>query len=142
MIRHFACFFALVFTIAAFAQSHAIVGKWKTYDDSNGKPLSVVEVFEAKGKIYGKVVEIFNPKNQRKCENCSGEDKNKPILGLIVIKGLVKDGDEYKGKVLDPKQGNLYKCIVTLEGRDKLKVRGYIGISLIGRTQIWERVKL
>jgi len=125
----------------SYAQDHGIVGKWKTIDDSNGKPLSIVEIFESKGKVYGKVIEIFSQKNQKKCVNCTGEDKNKPILGLIVIKGLTKDGDDYTGKILDPKQGKLYKCIVNLEGRDRLKVRGYIGISLIGRTQIWERTK-
>jgi len=123
------------------AQNHGITGKWKTIDDATGKPLSVVEIFESRGKVYGKVVEIYNPKNQRKCENCSGDDRNKPILGLTVIKGLTKSGDEYNGKILDPKHGKIYRCIVSLQGRDKLKVRGYIGVAIIGRTQIWERVK-
>jgi uncharacterized protein (DUF2147 family) len=137
------CITLLFLFLMAFcnAQDHGIMGKWKTIDDSNGKPLSVVEIFESKGKIYGKVIEIFNQKNQKRCVNCTGEDKNKPILGLIVIKGLTKDGDDYNGKILDPKQGKLYKCIVNLESRDRLKVRGYIGISLIGRTQVWERIK-
>jgi uncharacterized protein (DUF2147 family) len=63
-------------------------------------------------------------------------------MGLIFIKGLTKDGEEYSGgKILDPKNGKLYKCYITLEGNDKLKVRGYIGISLLGRTQYWKRVK-
>lgn len=125
-----------------FAQN-SVTGKWKTIDDETGKAISVVEIFESKGKIYGKVIEIFNPNNRnRVCENCSGSDHNKPILGMIVIKGLTKDGTEYSnGKILDPKHGKLYKCYITLESPDKLKVRGYIGISLLGRTQYWERVK-
>ena len=74
--------------------------------------------------------------------SCDGEDKNKPIEGLVVIKGLNKKGNEYKGgKILDPKSGNLYNCIIILEEKDKLKVRGFIGISLFGRTQYWYRVK-
>jgi len=61
---------------------------------------------------------------------------------LTVIKGLKKDGDEYNsGKILDPKNGKIYKCFITLESKDKLKVRGYIGFALLGRTQYWYRVK-
>ena len=61
---------------------------------------------------------------------------------MNIIKGLKKDGEEYNsGKVLDPKNGKLYKCYITLEGNDKLKVRGFIGISLFGRTQYWYRMK-
>jgi uncharacterized protein (DUF2147 family) len=130
------------FSVISFGQN-GITGKWKTIDDETGKPISVVEIFENKGKIYGKVVEIIDPKSKGKsCTNCSGEDKNKPVLGLTVIKGLTKDGDEYNGgKILDPKHGKLYKCYINLEEKDKLKVRGYIGISLFGRTQYWHRVK-
>ena len=132
----------VLFCSFTFAQN-SVIGKWKTIDDETGKPVSVVEIYESKGKIYGKVIEVFNPKNRKRvCENCSGDDHNKPILGLVVIKGLTKEGNEYtNGKILDPKHGKLYKCYITLENADKLKVRGYIGISLIGRTQYWERVK-
>jgi len=135
-------FIFIFFASISFAQ-HSVIGKWKTIDDETGKALSVVEIYESKGKVYGKVIEIFNPKNRnRVCENCSGEDKNKPILGLTVIKGLSKEGNEYNsGKILDPKNGKLYQCYITLDSFDKLKVRGYIGISLLGRTQYWERVK-
>lgn len=138
------CLFAAIFmTAIAFSQSHPVVGKWKTIDDETGKPVSVVDIFEHHGRIYGKVVEVFNPKNKtRVCENCTGSDKNKPIVGLTVIKGLTKEGSEYSnGKILDPKSGKLYKCYIALEGQNKLKVRGYIGISLLGRSQIWERIK-
>jgi len=143
MNRIFAIITFLFSFAVSSAQSHAtVLGKWKTIDDNNGKPLSVVEVYEVKGKIYGRVIEIFDKKNNRKCEKCDGEDRNKPILGLIVIKGLTKDGDEYgNGKILDPKFGKLYRCTISLESKDRLKVRGFIGISLIGRTQVWERVK-
>lgn len=133
---------ALLISTIFYAQ-HSVIGKWKTIDDETGKMVSVVEIFEYKNKIYGKVIEITNPKDRNKtCVNCTGEDKNKPILGLIVIKGLSKEGDEYtNGKILDPKHGKLYKSYIKLESKDRLKVRGYIGISLIGRSQIWERLK-
>jgi uncharacterized protein (DUF2147 family) len=134
----------LIFFFAIFfAQSQTVVGKWKTIDDETGRAKAIVEIYEKSGKIYGKVVDILEVENKKRvCSNCSGEDKNKPILGMTIIKGLSKDGSQYtNGKILDPKNGKLYKCYITLETKDKLKVRGYIGISLLGRTQYWYRVK-
>lgn len=134
---------ALFFLAIFFAQGQTVIGKWKTVDDETGKPKSIVEIYEKSGKIYGKVVEILEEENKKRvCSNCSGDDKNKPILGMTIIKGLSKKGSEYTdGKILDPKNGKLYKCFITLETKDKLKVRGYIGISLLGRSQYWYRVK-
>ena len=132
----------LLMGLSSLAQ-HGVVGKWKTIDDLTGKPISIVEIFERRGRIYGKVIEIFDAKSRgRTCEKCPGEDHGKPILGLTVIKGLVRDGNEYTGgRILDPKHGKLYKCYINLESKDRLKVRGYIGITMLGRTQYWHRVK-
>lgn len=132
-------FFLLIQT--AFSQS--VIGKWKTIDDETGVEKSIVEVYEFKGKIYGKIIEIFEAKNKtRKCELCVGDDKDKPILGMVIIRGLSKDGNEYNGgKIIDPKNGKAYKCYIVLEEKDKLKIRGYVGFSLLGRTQYWIRVK-
>lgn len=129
--------------LTPFMSAQNIFGKWKTIDDINGEAKSIVEIYEEAGKVYGKVVEIFNPEKRDKlCVECEGKDKNKPVLGLVVIKGLEKDGDEYNnGKILDPENGKLYKCYIVLEDTDKLKIRGYIGFSLLGRTQYWERQK-
>ncbi|MBC7524547.1 MAG: DUF2147 domain-containing protein [Flavobacterium sp.] len=136
-------FLFVVLLFIQFSFSQSVIGKWKTIDDETGKPKGIVEIYEKEGKIYGKIIEILEVEHRnKKCSLCTGEDKNKPILGLTFIKGLIKDGSEYNGgKVLDPKNGKLYKCYITLEGKDKLKVRGYIGISLFGRTQYWYRVK-
>ncbi len=125
------------------AQSQTVIGKWKTIDEETKKPKSVIEIYEKSGKIYGKVIEIMDAdKRKNLCTNCNGEDKNKPILGMVIIKGLTKDGDEYNsGKIIDPVNGKAYKCFITLDGKDKLNVRGYVGISLLGRTQSWTRVK-
>ena len=133
----------VLFSMNLSAQSRGVIGKWNTIDEVTGKAMSVVEIFEYNNKIYGKVIDILNPKNRNNtCKDCPGEDQNKPILGLTIIKGLSKDGTEYNdGKILDPKSGKLYKCYIELESTNKLKVRGYLGISLIGRTQYWERVK-
>jgi uncharacterized protein (DUF2147 family) len=137
--------FSLVvfFAIICNAQSQNVIGKWKTVDDETGKPKSVVEIYEKSGKIYGKIIEILEADKRNKvCEECTGEDRNKPILGMVIIKGLRKDGKEYNdGQILDPKNGKLYKCFITLEGNDKLKLRGYVGVAMFGRTQYWSRVK-
>lgn len=129
--------------IAKLSAQQSIIGKWKTIDDESGKARSVVEIYEKSGKIYGKIIEIFDASDRnRVCEKCTGVEKGKPILGLTIIKGLVKEGSDYTdGKILDPKNGKLYKCTIVLEDKDKLKVRGYIGFSLIGRSQFWLRVK-
>jgi len=123
--------------------SQSVIGKWKNIDDEDGKAKAIIEIYEKGEKLYGKVHEIVDPKDRNKvCINCSGEDKNKPILGMVVIKGLHKDGHEFNsGTILDPKKGKLYKCYITLESKDVLKVRGYIGFSIFGRTQYWYRVK-
>lgn len=122
--------------------SQSVIGKWKTIDDETGEAKSIVEVFSKSGKIYAKVIEILDLANKNSvCKKCLGEDKNKSILGLTIIKGLSKDGSEYNsGEILDPKNGKLYKCALSLESKDKLKIRGYIGFSLLGRTQYWHRV--
>lgn len=123
--------------------SQSVLGKWKTIDDETGQQKSIVEIYETNGKIYGKIIEIFDEKHKGElCKECSGADKNKPILGMVVLRGLTKDDDEYSdGKIIDPKNGKIYKCTISLESKDKLKVRGYIGFSLIGRSQYWVRLK-
>lgn len=133
----------IILLVGVLSAQNNIIGKWKAIDDETGKALAIVEIFEKNQMIFGRVLDIMNPKSRTvQCENCTGDDKDRPILGMLVIKGLTKDGEEYSGgKILDPKSGKLYKCYITLEALDKLKVRGYIGISLFGRTQYWHRVK-
>lgn len=123
--------------------AQSVLGKWKTVDDKTKEVKSVVEIFESNGKVYGKIIEITDPaRRDKKCEKCEGSDKHKPVLGMQVIRGLQKDGEEYNGgKIIDPETGNVYKCIVKLIGKDKLEVRGYMGFSLIGRSQTWLRAK-
>ena len=125
-----------------FAQN-TVIGKWKTIDDKTGKPKSIIEIYEKDGKIYGKIIDILNPANKKNlCTECSGAEKNKPVMGMVLINGLTKDNDEYNGgTIIDPTNGKIYKCYIALEAQDKLKVRGYIGLSILGRTQYWYRIK-
>lgn len=133
----------LLFLVIGNVQSQSVLGKWKTVDDATGEAKSIVEVYEKSGKVYGKVVEILREDHKRDlCTSCPGASKNKPILGLVIINDLKKDGKEYNsGTILDPTNGKVYKCYIALESPDKLKLRGFIGFSLLGRTQYWTRVK-
>ena len=135
-------FSIVVFFIFQVSFSQTIFGKWKTVDDETGMENGIVEIYEKAGKVYGRIIEILEKeKKHLKCEICEGEDKNKPVLGLVIIKGLKKKGDFYEGgKITDPKNGKSYHCKMNLEGKDKLIVRGYIGISLFGRSQTWFRI--
>ncbi len=133
--------FVALTVMTAVAQD--VTGKWKTVDDETGEAKSIVEIYKQNGKVYGKVVEILNPaKKNATCDECPGSNKGKPILGIVIMKGLEKDGDEYNdGTIMDPNNGKVYKCYIELDGANKLDVRGYIGFSMLGRTQTWTRVK-
>lgn len=127
-----------LFSVLSFAQ---IEGKWKTIDDETKQAKSVVEIFKkSDGKYYGKVSQLLIKPADPNCTACKDDRKGKPILGLEIIRGLKKDGDEFTGgTITDPKTGKTYKCTITKSG-DKLNVRGYVGVSLLGRTQTWEKV--
>ena len=125
-------------SVLSFAQ---IEGKWKTIDDETGKPKSIVEISkDSKGKYVGKIVQLLIKPENANCVKCKDDRKNKAILGLEIIRGMKKDGSEFEdGTITDPKTGKTYKCIIKREG-DKLNVRGYVGFSLIGRSQTWSKV--
>ena len=132
---------SFIFSISLSAQN--IIGKWKTIDDATGKEKSVVEIFKRGDKYYGKIVSIVNPaKRDKTCIKCTDSRKDKPVMGMEIIKDLQQDDDEYEdGTILDPENGKTYKCNVSMEGEEKLKLRGYIGFAALGRNQIWNRIK-
>jgi uncharacterized protein (DUF2147 family) len=134
--------FTLLLLFPLFSFSQEILGKWKTIDDETGKAKSIVEIFKAtNGKIYGRVYKILTVgEENKKCTECKGDLKGKPITGMIILSGLSKDGDEWSGgTIMDPNKGKTYDCYITMESNDKLKVRGYMGVALLGRTQYWYR---
>ena len=131
----------LILTITINAQD--IFGKWNSMNDDTGEIDSVIEVYKKDGKAYAKVIEIKDKERQNAvCDLCEGKNKNKPILGLNILTGLEKDGDEWSGgKIIDPRKGKIYKCYIELENPNKLKIRGYVGFALIGRTAYWKRAE-
>lgn len=132
----------MLFSLGFTLQAQSLTGKWKTIDDETGEAKSIVEIYEYQGQFYGKIVSLLSKDDQgKRCEKCTGKDHNQPIEGLVILKGLKKDGGIFKGgQILDPKSGKTYKCEISFSNSNELKVRGYIGISLIGRSQIWKRV--
>ena len=129
---------ALLIAVPAVALD-PIAGKWKTVDDKTGKVMSDVQLYEQGGKIFGKITELAEPNDAQGkakiCTKCAGADKDKPIVGLVIIKELSVGGDRYKnGTITDPEDGKIYKAEVWSE-QGKLKVRGYLGPFY--KTQTW-----
>ena len=135
----------LTFILLSYFTSSAqdVVGKWRTIDDETGKPKSIIEIYKDGDKYYGKIVKILSDENKDGiCHTCEGKYKDKNLIGLVILKDLEKDDDEYNdGEITDPKKSKTYSCYIKLVEPNKLKVRGYIGFSIIGRTQYWERVE-
>jgi uncharacterized protein (DUF2147 family) len=125
----------------AFAQStSSAVGLWKNIDDHTGKPKALIRITETNGELRGKIEKLLRDPSQDqnpKCVKCEGELKDQPILGMTIINGMKKDGNEYNGgTILDPDNGKTYKSKMALiDDGKKLNVRGYIGVPLLGRTQ-------
>jgi uncharacterized protein (DUF2147 family) len=125
------------------AESDSPVGNWKTFDDKTGRAKSIVQIAEENGELTGKVLEVLeSPAGPHPvCQPCEGERKDKPVEGMTILWGAKKNGASWEdGEILDPENGKIYHVILTLLGSgQKLAVRGYIGIPVIGRRQIWQR---
>ena len=136
----------VLFSTSALAQAATPVGRWTTIDDETKKPKSVIAIYEENGKLFGKIEKLYREPSEDQnpvCDKCEGALKNQPILGMVIMKDLKKDDDEWTGgTILDPANGKTYKCKIAVEdGGKKLKVRGYIGMALLGRTQHWVKAE-
>ena len=129
---------------ATAAGGPSAAGLWKTIDDKTGKPLSLVRLTEVDGELQGRVERILvapGDDPQPRCDKCTGALKDRPIVGMTFLWGFRRDGERYgDGSILDPEEGRVYRCRIELSGDGgRLDVRGYVGIPLFGRTQIWLR---
>lgn len=122
----------------------APVGQWTTIDDRTGKPKSVVEIYEARdGTLAARVVDVLSSTTgpDPVCDKCTGANKGKPVEGMVIMWGVRKSGAGWEGgKILDPASGKVYSVKVQpVAGGGKLEVRGFMGFSMLGRTQTWLR---
>lgn len=141
LIFAFALVTALAGSLAGAADTP--VGTWRQFDDATGEAKSVVEIYEDGGVLRGKIVKLLKePVDSGQCDKCEGELKGHPYLGFPLLSGLKRDGDKWTGgTIIDPKNGKQYNAKLKLsDGGQKLEVRGYLGVSLFGRTQVWERI--
>lgn len=142
-VLSFSVVICCISTYSLFAADATVTGKWKTFEDGTGRPKAIVQIYEQDGAIYGKVEQGLIPERAgRRCDKCTDERKGQPVLGMVIVRGLKKQGDEFAGgDILDPDNGSVYRCkLRVIEDGRKLSVRGYKGVSLLGRTQTWERV--
>jgi uncharacterized protein (DUF2147 family) len=119
------------------------VGVWRTFDDS-GHETGRVAIEERKGRLSGRIVGILDAAKARgTCFKCTDDRKDQPAMGLEIMRGMRADGDRWDGgTVLDPENGRAYDATMRLtDGGRRLVLRGYIGISLFGRSQTWERAQ-
>lgn len=133
----------VLFIITISVNSQSIFGKWYSTNEETGEIDSVIEVYKKQEKAFAKIIEIKNSERKNAvCDLCKDKNKNKPILGLNILNGLERDGEEWSGgTILDPRNGNVYKCYIQLVQKDKLKIRGYLGLALFGKTAYWQRAK-
>jgi uncharacterized protein (DUF2147 family) len=144
-MRHFILgLFAVILWAVSILSVHATdhvppLGQWKNGD-------ATFEIFESDGRLGAKIVALKEPKTpqgeeKKDIHNPDPQKRSRPIIGLVFMSGFTKKSDTRweNGTIYDPKSGNSYSCLLELEGADRIKVRGFIGISLIGRTDIWTR---
>jgi uncharacterized protein (DUF2147 family) len=119
------------------------VGAWQTIDDKTNKPTAIIEIHQNDdGTLSGKAVKGLLPNDTgRRCTACKDERKDQLIQGMTIVKDMNPTDEGWSGgKILDPNNGSEYKCKMHLtDGGKKLVVRGYIGFSLLGRSQTWVR---
>ncbi len=130
----------LLTAVALFAQTDPVVGKWEN-PSGEGR----VEIYKKGDKFFGKLYWLKSPNNEsgqpkKDIKNPDEALQDRHIQGLEILTGFKKDGNSYvDGKIYDPKTGKTYSCKMTLKG-DKLDIRGYVGVSLLGRTETWKRI--
>ncbi len=141
----FVSFVALATKVPLRAAENSAVGLWEQVDENSGKAESWFRITQRNGVYEGAIVKIFFKPGEDEnwvCDKCEGADRGRPVLGMTLIKGMRRNGDAYEdGTIMDPRDGSVYRALMRLspDGR-QLEVRGYLAISLFGRSQVWKRL--
>lgn len=138
--------FGCLFSSFAFAATSSILGNWETIDGKTQKPSSIIAIQSKGSVVVGKIIKTFDGTGEKKierCVACKNDRKNQPIIGLEIIRNMQCQPTYCRGgTILDPRDGKIYKATMRLVNNgQQLKVRGYIGVSLFGKTVVWNRYK-
>ncbi|WP_424001359.1 DUF2147 domain-containing protein [Maribacter sp. IgM3_T14_3] len=137
-MKHLYFLFILILSISVNGQS--IVGEWETIDDKTNKRKALIEIYEKDKLYFAKITKTFDGDKDAVCEKCVGDKKGQPIVGLVIVQNIKNNGNKFEsGTILDPESGETYNCNLELIDKNKLKVRGFLGFSIFGRTQYWLR---
>lgn len=146
--KPFGSIWALVLGLASAGPSLAAdsspEGLWKTVDDHSGAARALVRIYRQDDSFYGRVEASLVPGEENaRCTGCTDDRKDQLVVGMVILRGLKPDDDEFAGgDILDPETGSVYRCLMRLEDDGKrLVVRGYLGLSLFGRSQNWQRAE-
>lgn len=148
----YAFFLSCIVLVSNANAKDEIIGQWKTIDDKSGAARAIVQIFKNSDQTYsGKIVKLFPQLSQSEpysdtCFRCKGKLKDTPVVGMQILSGFVgnpKNEDEYiNGKIIDPSSGETYKSKMKIsKSNRRLNVRGYIGVSQLGRSQTWIRME-
>lgn len=133
----------VVLPATAGARLASPIGLWQPLD-SSGRPLGLIRIFESNGLYYGRIEPgAADDDRSARCTRCGGDRHDQPIIGLVLLRHLRQQNGEYVGgDILDPDTGHVYDCTLRLtDGGRQLIMRGFLGISLLGRSQTWRRVE-
>lgn len=120
-----------------------LTGLWIASDERDGKPRALIRIAERGGEFFGSIEQGLRPEREASpvCEKCPGARRNQPLLGMTIVWGMKRAGEGYGGgEILDPDNGQIYRCLMKLAMDGKqLEVRGYLGLPVLGRSQTWRR---
>jgi uncharacterized protein (DUF2147 family) len=141
-----ACLMGLMSSFSHAQVVDPAIGIWKTIDDKTNQPASLIKIEQVNGVLEGTIIKTFPRPGETTlvyCNLCKDERKDKPIIGMKIMTDLKQDQTGFwsGGKILDPKEGEIYKVKIATEDGKKMDVRGYIGFSLLGRTQVWYKAE-
>jgi len=122
----------------------SVVGLWEQSDE-HGRVQAWFNFVEKNGVYVGAIARAFPAPGETSedvCTKCPGDQKDAPFVGLVIVNGMQRKGLTYEnGTILDPRDGSVYRAVMDLSpDGQKLTVRGYLGVKLLGQSQVWRRL--